>query len=695
MTSPRRSRIGGSLTDVFQTPPKVTDIKVSGESRDFYAVVLPASVTLSEQDKPPFIFPDLASTIQFCKRFKEAARWKKFPSRQAALQFCEDSNVLTPCSNAIVSAKDERKASGERSPFRSPRSQDYVRFRKCIMDNDKTLLLEMVWSNPRYLIGGGDNPTILHEGCRYNAFHVAARSNKPVILQLLIDLLRNTSLFRMLYPDDDEDTINQRIKYVINMYLNIPDKTKRGDRPLHFASAMGSLQCVEILLNQEECVRDAPNGEGFTAVELAGTRMTEASSLDVEKAIIDLFNGKFENFDEDHQVILPIVRDEMCSEPPAFAATMNLITRDFDFRNPPLPTAQAKTWNAGEKSQFRIVAVVGPVTRERAARIVNDVHSKRATFADVRRRDAEKGFESVVRKIAKDQDLRWNEFWPFLNSWGDLTTRNGLLDFEAYFIESLQDSQPDLGAENENANNKRITKDHATSDCIKALKDLVDGVGDDNTGCQALEKNVADADHCEVARSVASYVLDFMSEHEKKFVKAELTSLEEYPLNSMKSCVIQKILNLLEREDSHECRCFVQTGAQNGNNREKTSHRRRSKVSSVDILKICFIHGPLPSRTDYQVWIAMESVVETIEQSEYPCVYRWINNMAEFPTDQMAHWGTPKKTQPILGNRSSPISSLPSSEPQSSTPLRNSKKNGRSSVRKPRRAEIIFPVDEW
>lgn len=32
----------------------------------------------------------------------------------------------------------------------------------------------------------------------------------------------------MLYADNDENTINQRIKYVINMYLNIPDKTKRG-----------------------------------------------------------------------------------------------------------------------------------------------------------------------------------------------------------------------------------------------------------------------------------------------------------------------------------------------------------------------------------------------------------------------------------------------------------------------------------
>ena len=94
---------------------------------------------------------------------------------------------------------------------------------------------------------------------------------------------------------------------------------------------------------------------------------------------------------------------------------------------------------------------------------------------DVRRRDAEKGFESVVRKLAKDQDLRWNEFWPFLNAWADLTTRNGLLAFEGYFMKYLVDSQPDLNAENENANanNKRITKEHASADAIKAFKDIV------------------------------------------------------------------------------------------------------------------------------------------------------------------------------------------------------------------------------
>ena len=67
---------------------------------------------------PPFIFPDLASTIQFCKRFKETARWKKFASHQAALDFCKNLDVLTPVPSGIANAKEERKTSGERSAFR-------------------------------------------------------------------------------------------------------------------------------------------------------------------------------------------------------------------------------------------------------------------------------------------------------------------------------------------------------------------------------------------------------------------------------------------------------------------------------------------------------------------------------------------------------------------------------------------------
>lgn len=109
----------------------------------------------------------------------------------------------------------------------------------------------------------------------------------------------------------------------------------------------------------------------------------------------------------------------------------------------------------------------------------------------------------------------------------------------------------------------------------------------DHTRVQALEMSLVDADHCEVASSVASYVLEFMSEHEKKFVKSELTSLEEYPSNSMKSCVIQIIISILENAEQAECKCFEDMNRQN--NRE--TRRKKSKPSAADVLQICFIHG--------------------------------------------------------------------------------------------------------
>lgn len=80
----------------------------------------------------------------------------------------------------------------------------------------------------------------------------------------------------------------------------------------------------------------------------------------------------------------------------------------------------------------------------------------------------------------------------------------------------------------------------------------------------------------------------------------------------------------------------------------------------------------LPSRTDYQVWMAMQSVAGTLEQLYFPAVYRWISNMADLPIDQMVHWGTPKKS---TQSPSSPSTSLTDLSPQfPTTPLRAAKK---------------------
>lgn len=49
--------------------------------------------------------------------------------------------------------------------FKSPRSQDLTaKLRKAVEKGDEMAFSELVWGNPRYLIGSGDNPTIVQVG---------------------------------------------------------------------------------------------------------------------------------------------------------------------------------------------------------------------------------------------------------------------------------------------------------------------------------------------------------------------------------------------------------------------------------------------------------------------------------------------------------------------------------------------------
>lgn len=65
---------------------------------------------------------------------------------------------------------------------------------------------------------------VLQEGCRYNVMHVAAKENQPAICQLLLDTLENPDFMRLMYPDDSEGMLHKRICYIVDLYLNTPDK---------------------------------------------------------------------------------------------------------------------------------------------------------------------------------------------------------------------------------------------------------------------------------------------------------------------------------------------------------------------------------------------------------------------------------------------------------------------------------------
>lgn len=54
--------------------------------------------------------------------------------------------------------------------------------------------------------------------------HVAAKENQAGVAQLLLDTLENPDFMRLMYPDDVESMLHQRIRYIVDLYLNTPDK---------------------------------------------------------------------------------------------------------------------------------------------------------------------------------------------------------------------------------------------------------------------------------------------------------------------------------------------------------------------------------------------------------------------------------------------------------------------------------------
>ena len=54
--------------------------------------------------------------------------------------------------------------------------------------------------------------------------HVAAKENQASVCQLTLETLENPEFMRLMYPDDNVDMLQKRILYIVDLYLNTPDK---------------------------------------------------------------------------------------------------------------------------------------------------------------------------------------------------------------------------------------------------------------------------------------------------------------------------------------------------------------------------------------------------------------------------------------------------------------------------------------
>lgn len=187
----------------------------------FYGVCFDVNRSSSESASPslpafsPAVFSSKDEALKMAKKVK-GARFKGFKSKLEAECFARSR------------FQEQEQSPAPKDPasnFKTPTPQNLVKFRTIIERGTKGEFQEVVLKNPRYLIGPGDTPVILQEGSRYNALHVAVKSNRKEMCQLIVETLESEHFWNILLNQETQSAMNSKRKqFLVDMYLNTPDK---------------------------------------------------------------------------------------------------------------------------------------------------------------------------------------------------------------------------------------------------------------------------------------------------------------------------------------------------------------------------------------------------------------------------------------------------------------------------------------
>ncbi|CAB1322134.1 unnamed protein product [Coregonus sp. 'balchen'] len=332
------------------------------------------------------VYGDKKEALQAVKMMK-GARFKAFSNRDDAEKFAKgicdyypSPSKSTPCVSPVkpglVFCKDNVPVmevdtiNRERAnSFKSPRCQDLTaKLRKAVEKGDEVAFSEL-------------------EGCRYNVMHVAAKENQPGVAQLLLDTLENPDFMRLMYPDDLEAMLQKRIRYIIDLYVNTPDKAG-FETPLHFACKFGCPDVVNVLCSHPDTDKNCKNKKNKTQ--------------EVKQKICDYLEDR---------CYIPLLRATDNSSQPVIGApwspepseTLHHSLAPRLTRSPMDPVMSVR-------------AFVGPLSPSK----------------HILKSDPDHGAERVGRELARELGYPWAEYWDFLDSFTDLSSADGLRKLEEY-----------------------------------------------------------------------------------------------------------------------------------------------------------------------------------------------------------------------------------------------------------------------
>uniref|UniRef100_A0AAR2KR79 Ankyrin repeat and LEM domain-containing protein 2 n=1 Tax=Pygocentrus nattereri TaxID=42514 RepID=A0AAR2KR79_PYGNA len=438
-------------------PDAQTPSKTAQTSPTFYGVC-PLWEDMLARNERAHVYTDKKEALQAVKLMK-GARFKAFSNREDAEKFAKgicdyypSPSKSVPCVSPVkaglgFSKEGLMETDGinreKANSFKSPRTQDLTaKLRRAVEKGDEAAFSELVWSNPRYLIGSGDNPTVVQEGCRYNVMHVAAKENQAGVAQLLLDILENPEFMRLMYPDDQDSMLHKRIQYITDLYLNTPDKAS-FETPLHFACKFGCAEVVNVLCSHPDIDKNCKNKYDQKPAEVICERMKDKSKIqDVKQKISEYLEDR---------CYVPLLRAADNSSQPVIGAPWS--PEPMENRSPRLPRSPMDP-------VMTVRAFAGPLSPSKADEFrrawKTPPRERAGQFHHILKSDPDRGAERVGRDLARELGHPWAEYWDFLDSFVDLASADGLRRLEEYLSKKdFSERTHEEAGENETSNKFR------------------------------------------------------------------------------------------------------------------------------------------------------------------------------------------------------------------------------------------------
>lgn len=605
--------------------PITNSPEISSEHPSVYYGVCPQPDDSSVKDDSVHVYVDKTKALKAVMKLK-GARFKAFSSRESAENFskglCEDGgsphklstekHKASSVTESLISV-DVEKA----NEFKSPRTQDLTaKLRRAVETGDKEAFNKLVWENPRYLIGSGDNPTIVQEGCRYNVLHVAAKENQSEMSRLILETLENPQFMRLMFPNDDELMLAQRITYILDLYLNTPDKAS-NETPLHFACKFGCPDVVNVLCSHPFTDKNCRNKYGQKPSSVICERKNK--SKEVKQKIVAYLEDRFyvPLLRATDNTLHPVIGEPWC---PGSSETPGMTE---DPKNP----------------MMAIKAFVGPLNSSKAEEFhrlwKTPPRDRAGYFHHILKSDWDQGAERVGRELAHELGFPWAEYWEFLNCFIDLSTQDGLGMLEEYLsgCKKGKESNSFHGGSDETS----------TLICEKFENDHL------NDSFKTHENSCKDDDDDDGQRFP---VCDLMQEFEKVSVQKESADEDHTDPDSWDECrraqteddSSEDYFTADEDDDNLNGRCSpalisssrrhieLETSSSSGSS-FKSTH------STSDLLphtQDSFILGKSPTKLDNEVLKALNDV--EVDHLSYPNIIKWKNKVLSYPPSQRQSW---------------------------------------------------------